>query len=189
MYTERLAPLLIRPRPGRSRPEIGQPCTVADKPRCQGCWRDGPLAPSVHGRAGHRAPARRGRPPLRPGKPHPQRPDHHRRVLPQARRPRPGLPARRWRLPRRDRIRSRRLRPRAPLHRRRSQLRRPGRGQPGSHNDRIGVAPAPLPELPPTTHIGSTCVLSPLRNYARDTAWLVSRRLSRPFPVQLREAA
>ena len=25
--------------------------------------------------------------------------------------------------------------------------------QPGSHNDRIGVAPAPLPELRPTTHI------------------------------------
>ena len=24
------------------------------------------------------------------------------------------------------------------------------------HNDRIGVAPAPLPELPPTTHIGGS---------------------------------
>ena len=91
--------------------------------------------------------------------------DHHARTGPVVaaglfswrRRPWPGLPARRLRLPRRDRIRSRRLRPRAPLHRlhrRRSQLRRPGRSQPGSHNDRIGVAPAPLPELPPTTHIG-----------------------------------
>ena len=93
--------------------------------------------------------------------------DHHARTGPVVaaglvswrRRPWPGLPARRLRLPRRDRIRSRRLRPRAPLHRlhrlhrRRSQLRRPGRSQPGSHNDRIGVAPAPLPELPPTTHI------------------------------------
>ena len=89
--------------------------------------------------------------------------DHHARAGPVVaaglvswrRRPWPGLPARRLRLPRRDRIRSRRLRPGAPLHRlhrRRSQLRLPGRSQPGSHNDRIGVAPAPLPELPPTTH-------------------------------------
>ena len=40
----------------------------------------------------HPAPGRR------PGQPRPHRPDHHRRVLPQARRSRPGLPARRRRL-------------------------------------------------------------------------------------------
>lgn len=142
MYTERLAPLLIRlwrgRVPARDRAAL-RSSRQASLPGGAGgmvLWRH-----PVHGRAGHRAPARRGRPHAapgrRPGKPHPQRPDHHRRVLPQARRPWPGLPARRRRLPRRNRIRSRRLRPRARLHRRRSQLRRPGRGQPGSYVIRL----------------------------------------------------
>jgi thioredoxin reductase (NADPH) len=68
----------------------------------------------------------------RPGRPCPQRPDHDGRVLPRARRSRPGLATRRRRLLRGNRIGRRRLQRRPRLHCGRSQFRRPGRGQPGA---------------------------------------------------------
>jgi glycine/D-amino acid oxidase-like deaminating enzyme len=67
----------------------------------------------VSGPAGLRSPACRGRIHAalrrRRGRPCPQRPDHHRRVLPPARRSWPGLAARRRRFLRGNRIRRRRL--------------------------------------------------------------------------------